>query len=68
MKLFTKPHNYYLEYIVQSDGWNVVSLNKYRAVTRTFGSPYVMWNSENSLDTSVSVNETVVFKYNCWHL
>jgi hypothetical protein len=35
--------------MVQSNGWNVVSLNKYSAVPGTFGSPYVI------LDNSISV-------------
>jgi hypothetical protein len=36
MKLPMEYHNDYLEYMVQRDGWNVVSLNKYRGDSGNF--------------------------------
>jgi hypothetical protein len=46
MKLPMEYHNNYLEYMVQRDGWNIVSLNRYRWVPGTFGSPYVYSTSD----------------------
>jgi hypothetical protein len=40
--------------MVQSDGRNVVSLNKYSAVPGTFGSPYVVY--QNKIHRSIVIN------------
>ncbi len=39
MKLSMEYHNNYLEYMVQGDGWDVVSLSGYREVAKLFDYP-----------------------------
>jgi hypothetical protein len=36
-------HNNYLEYMVQRDGWNVVSLNRYREFPELLDHPMYMF-------------------------
>ncbi len=43
MKLSMEYHNNYLEYMVQRDGWDVVSLGGYREVSELFDCPMYIY-------------------------
>ena len=50
MKLSMEYHNNYLEYMVQRDGWDVVSLSGYREVSELFDYPMQKIRLEENYD------------------